>query len=168
MQLLSTRDKFPINRIFLLNTLKNVKNIGRFEIFNFRGRKIIVDGAHNPQKMKAFISSLISLYPDKFFNFYIAFKEDKDYVEMLKLIIPHALNIFVSDFIVKNIDTRAISIPAEEVKKAIEKTGFKNVKIIKNNEVFSSIMEGKTDVVITGSLYFISQLYLNNTFFRNR
>lgn len=46
---------------------------GRMEIHHIKGKIVIFDGAHNPQKMAAFISSVRDVFPDKDVAALIAF-----------------------------------------------------------------------------------------------
>lgn len=46
---------------------------------------MLLDGAHNPQKMQALVDTLRVLYPDKNIVRYAAFKQGKDREDMLDI-----------------------------------------------------------------------------------
>lgn len=168
LYLLSQRDHFVFDETKIRRALQKPSFHGRMEIVNKNGVEIILDGAHNPQKMKAFLFSLQKLYPRKKYNFLISFKKDKDYGQMLKLIIPHAKKIFITDFAVDNQELIQISQDPVVIGQTLRRLGFKNYKVIKNPKkaVFYLLQkkpfdfaQGKQDFVITGSLYLLSSIY---------
>ena len=59
---------------------------------------IILDGAHNPTKMRAFIKALKKLFPNQKKIFVVGFKFDKDIPKMLKQIVRAADTIIVTEF----------------------------------------------------------------------
>ncbi len=98
LSLLSQRDHFSFNPDKILESLSNLHVPGRFDITKTVTSTIIYDGAHNPQKMTAFIKSLRANYPNKRFTFIVAFKQIKDTNKMLKIIRPLADKIIQLDF----------------------------------------------------------------------
>lgn len=98
LSLLSYRDHFSINPGKTLIALSNLHILGRFDIIKTATSTIIYDGAHNPQKLNAFIKSLKANYPDKKFTFVVAFKQIKDTKKMLKIIKPLAKKIIQLNF----------------------------------------------------------------------
>jgi dihydrofolate synthase/folylpolyglutamate synthase len=72
---------------------------GRGEIVEFADKTLVLDSAHNPQKIRAFVMSLSNLYPniDKF-SFVITFSEKKDIKSMLELILPIAKAVYYYEF----------------------------------------------------------------------
>ncbi len=95
---LAKRDQWDVNEDVLLNSLASTTIAGRFEVREIKGKTVIFDGAHNPQKMSAFLTSLISAYPDKKFDFLLAFSATKDHETMLHQIIPFADHITFTEF----------------------------------------------------------------------
>jgi len=157
---LSQRDHFCFDETKIRQALKKPSFAGRMEIVKKNGVEIILDGAHNPQKMEAFLFSLKKLYPKKKFNFLVSFKKDKDYSQMLKLIIPQAKRIFITDFAVENQELIQISQDPSLIGQTLRRLSFKNFKIIKNpKKALSYLLQINEDFVITGSLYLLSALY---------
>ena len=77
---------FFINEKRLRKTLEKISIPGRFNILKYGNKLIILDGAHNEQKMNSFIKNLSHIYPKQKFTFILAFKKGKDYQAMLKKI----------------------------------------------------------------------------------
>lgn len=130
----------------------------RFELKKFNNKLVIFDGAHNKQKMRAFIKAL-NLTDNKKFTFLIAFKRDKEIPEMLEMIVPKAQKIILTSFNVKGQDFVQVSKTPQEVSVILKKISFNNFEIIENPiEAFKYALEEK-NLVVTGSFYLISQIY---------
>lgn len=157
---LSKRDGFEINWPKALKTLEGASFPGRFQILNLNGKKIILDGAHNGQKMSSFISSLNKVIPGKV-DFLISFKEGKDYLDMLKIITPKAKNIYVTSFALAGNDLKNYhSEGVEVIAKLLKKMGFEQYQAIEDQDLaLTTALSSKSELVITGSLYFISNVY---------
>lgn len=75
--------------------LQKAKWAGRFEIFNFNGFNIILDGAHNDNGMKAFTDSLKELPIKKIITIF-ACNKDKDYQNMINYLAEISETIIVT------------------------------------------------------------------------
>lgn len=149
---LSRRDGFEIDEEKVGAIFKTAHFPGRFDVKKINDKTIIFDGAHNPQKMKAFIDSLIKKFPDKKFNFLIAFKKGKDYEDMLKIIVPWADLIVLTSFYTDDQDMINVSVDPAEIKL--------NAKIIPDlKKAWKFILNKNEPIVITGSLYLIGEIY---------
>lgn len=165
---LSKRDHFTLSKDVINNAFNNAHFFGRMEVREFNCKKVIFDGAHNPQKMRAFIKSLESLYPNRKFNFLIAIMSGKDISEMLNLIIPNAKHITLSTFFADHQDWVRKGTSVKMLEELVKKKGFKAIDS-SNDQVkaFKQALENTDDIlIVTGSLYFIGELYrqldLNN------
>lgn len=158
---ISMRDKFKINVISLRKTLSEIKVPGRMEIRKIGSQKLIIDGAHNPQKMDAFISNLSEMYPNEKFTFLVAFKKSKDFKSMLKKIIPLADKILLTQFSTSGMDNHWSSTNNETISRFLKSQKFNNFLIVgnKKSDIINNIKQLKKPVVITGSLYFIGSIY---------
>ena len=141
--------------------IEKAKIPGRMEIIQ-ENPLVILDGAHNQDKMTALVTSLKKKYPDKKWLTVVAFKEDKDADEMLRILAQNSETIIATEFhgtplwgsykveeIEKKITIQNPSIevllnsnPIEAVNKALE--------LAKNKE--------NTLVLVTGSLYLIGNV----------
>lgn len=158
---LSQRDGFKLNNEKIKKIFETAHFPGRFDVKKIENKTVIFDGAHNPQKMEAFLEALIQKYPDKKFNFLLAFKKGKDYQKMLKIIIPWANLIILTSFFTENQDM----INASENPKKIglilsEVEGFNNFEIVPSlKKAWEKIIEKKELIVVTGSLYLVGEIY---------
>ncbi|HEX8974483.1 MAG TPA: Mur ligase family protein [Patescibacteria group bacterium] len=166
LSLLTKRDRFEIDEKKLRKSLEKISIAGRFEIKKINQQTIIIDGAHNPQKMEAFTSNLAKIYPRQKFIFLVAFKKGKEYQKMLDLITPLSEKIFLTSFNTTDQDNHLSSVSNEEIAKYLKIKKFKNFEIVPNNRsdilqkarMSLSKEERKKPIVITGSLYLISSL----------
>lgn len=158
---LSGRDSFRVDERKIRDVLLNMTIKGRFEIFEKNGKKIIIDGAHNPQKMSVFTKALKKKFPDRKFTFVVAFKEGKDMKGMLKYVFPLADKIICTQFWVNTTYSKvALSTNPEKIASLLNKFAFGNIVVEKNLEkALLGAFDDKNDVIITGSLYLLSEVY---------
>jgi dihydrofolate synthase/folylpolyglutamate synthase len=161
LSVLSKRDKFKIKEKSLRKSLEKIFIAGRFEIKKIGKQTIIIDGAHNPQKMETFTSNLSSIFPQQKFVFIVAFKKGKDYKKMLKNILPLAEKILLTGFSTTGMDNHWNSIDNNEILEFLKSQKIKKIEIVDNNKtkLIEIIKQQKKPVVITGSLYLISSIY---------
>ena len=157
---LSKRDGFLINKKQTALVFSKAYFPGRFDVKKINGKTVIFDGAHNPQKIVAFINALIKEYSDKKFNFLIAFKFGKDYKKMLKIIIPWADSIILTSFFTENQDMINLSEKPSIVSQQLKKLGFTNFEVIPSlRKALEFILNKKEPIVVTGSLYLLGEIY---------
>ncbi|MDO8619005.1 MAG: folylpolyglutamate synthase/dihydrofolate synthase family protein [Candidatus Daviesbacteria bacterium] len=151
---------FDFNEQKARETLKKAVFPGRFEIIHKDGKLIIIDGAHNPQKMMSFLNSVKQIYPEKKFNFLVAFKKDKDYTKILQEIIPFAKKILITTFFIENMDLIRFSEDPAKLVKILKELNFEKVEIIKDNKLaLEKTIAESDDLIITGSLYLLGDIY---------
>lgn len=170
---LSKRDGFVINQDKINKVFETAKFPGRFDIRKIlpAGRQVpktvIFDGAHSPQKMLAFINTLIREYPDKKFNFLLAFKKGKDYQDMLKIIVLSTAvgKIIITSFFTENQDMINASEEPAIISQQLKKLGFTDFEISPSlKEAWEIILNKKEPIVVTGSLYLVGEVFkiINN------
>lgn len=164
---------FKISEKNIRDALSNAFFSGRFESLKFiihnSEFRIILDGAHNVDKMKAFLDSLNKYFPDEKKIFLIAFKKDKDVNEMVVMIQKYAEKIIFSKFSAVTDMSRNSSFEISNIKLQIpnkskilnskskiyfekdsKKALYKSLDLVQ--EIPNSIL------VITGSLYFVGEI----------
>ncbi|MDA1316458.1 MAG: bifunctional folylpolyglutamate synthase/dihydrofolate synthase [bacterium] len=159
---LSKRDGFTIDEAATRETLQSITSPGRFEIIDYGEKKIILDGAHNPQKMSAFIESLKTIYPNKKFDFLIGFKRGKDYESMLDLILPLARHMYITEFAKQDGTYMIHPESTGNIEKRIKESGSRVTTESYPHAIDALRIawnDGSNILVITGSLYLISDLY---------
>ncbi len=162
---LSERDGFVINQNKIKKVLETANFPGRFDIKKINNKTVIFDGAHNPQKMDAFIGSLIKKYPNERFNFLVAFKKGKDYQDMLPMIIPWARKIVLTSFYTEDQDMINASedptvIGNQLNQSSVGSKNFCSVQIIPNlKKAWKDILVEKGSVIVVGSLYLVGEIF---------
>ncbi len=84
------KEGYGISEEALRSGLINAKIRGRFEITEFNGRTLVLDGAHNPDSAEALRETLIEKFKGKYFIFVIAVLRNKlakrDILLLMKLL----------------------------------------------------------------------------------
>ena len=161
---LSKRDKWKIEIPLVREVLSTFQFEGRMSLkeMKYKGRKrtLILDGAHNPVKMRAFLNSLSNLKLKGKTSFVLAVKLGKDYKQMLRSIIPFADSIYITKFHIEGVDMVLRSTEMEEMKSTLSKLKYKNFKMIEDPvEAINMAMKDSDNIVVTGSLYLLSEVY---------
>ncbi|GDX62014.1 bifunctional folylpolyglutamate synthase/dihydrofolate synthase [Candidatus Levyibacteriota bacterium] len=139
---------------------------GRFEIIennlSITKSTIILDGAHNPAKMMAFITQLHFLYPNKKKIFIIAFKKNKDIDRMVQEIIDEADIIIATKFSIST-TYMAFAMEAKDVAEIIRNKNSDINLLIKSSATLSlkkaiEISEVEDLIIVTGSLYLVGEV----------
>lgn len=160
LKYLSKRDIFKINCEKIKKKLVKVKFAGRGQIEKIKNKKIIIDGAHNPQKMNALLKIIDCKFNNKKIDFILAFKSGKDYQKMLKKIVKKANKIYLTSFFTENQDLIHFCVDPNLIAKTLEKMNFNNYEIINNhNQIKNLIKNSKNNICLTGSLYLIGEIY---------
>jgi len=159
--LLSKRDHFVPQQDIIQQVLQDAHFPGRLEIKKVSGKMVIIDGAHNPQKMASLIKNLKALFPAQKFDFVVAFKKGKDYVEMLQTIVLLANKITITSFHTMNMALVQDAGDPFEIGGALTELGFFSYEIDPNPEeaLKLAIASSKNPLVITGSFYLIGSIY---------
>lgn len=161
--LLSQRDKFGLNAEKIKSALNKAIFPGRMQKLLINNKTLIIDGAHNPQKMAVFAKNLAIYFPNQKFTFMIALKRGKDYKNILRYIVPLANNIIITAFFDQT-KTQGMSVLAEDpatISKILDHLNFKSYRIYQSSkEALTTLLQDKKEVgVITGSLYLLSEIY---------
>ena len=160
LSFLSSRDHFILNINQIRHTFLSAHFFGRVDIYQKGNQTFILDGAHNPQKMRSLISSLKKAYPHQKFIFIIAFKQRHDFPQMIKSILPIAKKIILTSFNIKFQDMVQISQSASSIISLLKKLNFDNYQIALNPKS-AYLLAKKTNqsTIITGSLYLLPKIY---------
>jgi len=139
--------------------LKHLQRRGRFDLQHYHEIDILLDGAHNVQKMDALITSLFSVYWNQQWKRYIAFKQGKQRQEMCDLIIPYAEHITIGNFSIIQ-DSPIRSVTEDEIANYLTTKWYTDYTI--SNDITTTLQsyaDTKKPLIITGSLYFLSKVY---------
>lgn len=159
VHLLSQRDRFFFDEKKIREALSKAHFPGRMDIIHLKGKTVILDGAHNPQKMSALIHSLQKIFPHRKFDFLVGFKRMKDAHTMLDSIRSSANTIVTTSF-TSHLQTQSIF--AHDPQELVDQIGTDiSAKAINNSyEAFEYALDKADDIlVVTGSLYLLAGIY---------
>ena len=156
---LASRDGLPKLTVGQLDAAAHVHIPGRMEYVKLAGKSIVMDGAHNPQKMQALVSSFQERYPGKKIAVLVSAKQNKDTAAMLATLRPICRKLIITSFAgLQDIghQSEAVEVLADRARNV----GFLEVAVIPNShEAFAELMKGIDDLVlITGSIYLLSKI----------
>lgn len=156
---LAERDRLPRSTELEGHELMAHQPPGRMEIIQTEGKTVILDGAHNPQKMQALVASLREKGYGQL-SVLVSFVGDKkDILEAtLQQLEPVLKTLTVTDFSVMRDMGRTAS-AAGEVVEAAEKLGYATVRIDDPKVALRALLSSPGQVIlVTGSLYLVAQL----------
>lgn len=150
----SRKRNWHISDDALRNGLKKTVWPGRFEIL-MKSPVFILDGAHNPQSIHTASYNLNLLFPDKKIIFLFGVLEDKEYKQMIEILLPHA-----SHFLTVTPDNpRALS--SEDLASHIKSYGVSAIACKSMTEGVEAAvkMADKDDIICAlGSLYMVATI----------
>lgn len=127
---------------------------GRMEIVN--GQPFfMIDGAHNSHGVTALASSLKELYPGEKFHFIMGVMADKDYEEMIEVLLPLAI-----DFVTVTPESER-ALQSKDLAECIQAKGVPASYADDMEEVIRPLLvpgEAKEKTIAFGSLYFIGAI----------
>ncbi len=140
--------------------------VWRCDVRTIWWKTVILDGAHNPQKMQALVDTLQIMYPNKTIVRYTAFKQWKDRQEMLNIMSGLSQKFVLWSFAGAQ-DMSFHNVDIEQVKNYLTTASLE--ERLDPQDFFRAIGKyvwpacpvGREDevVVITGSLYWLSRVY---------
>lgn len=139
----------------------NIKIPGRFELFTFGRKPIVLDAAHNPQKIAALVESTKGMFKGKIM-YVCSFGDNKQTSVAESLQIMHSLtdHIVVTEFKL-DFDGSHGAIPLDDLALAADKAGFGDIHTetdpIKAIEL-AVASEDIAAIVVTGSFYLVGNV----------
>lgn len=159
-QNLSERDGLPDLDEAQLSATSKTFIPARMECCNFEGKTLVMDGAHNAQKLEAFVGSLKQAYPKQKFSVMVSFVTTKQSKlrDCLKVLLPVCDKLLITTFNTEN--QERVSIDPLKIADTCEALGFESWQIISDpTDAFSALMEQSNDVVVvTGSFYLLNHI----------
>ncbi len=157
--ILTLRKKgFRISDDAVKNGLAAARWLGRFEVLN-NDPVVIVDGAHNPNGVRALVRSLEDHFPDRKFIFVMGVMADKDYGEMLELTAP------LADTFIAELPDNERALKVESLEKEIRRhfkgavITFPSVKkAVKEAVRLSCEKTARPPVICFGSLFQVKEI----------
>jgi dihydrofolate synthase/folylpolyglutamate synthase len=142
-----------------LQQTQQVQVPARMEIIMRGDKTIVMDGAHNEQKMTAFVGSFRERFPDVKPAIIVALKTGKEYEAVSPLLAGLASEIIVTTFDTSQ-DLPAISMDPEMLATSLRQHGSQQVQVVPDQRLaYDTLMTtAATTCIITGSFYLLSQL----------
>lgn len=130
---------------------------GRFEIIN-KEPLVIMDSAHNEDKIKALVGLLIKLFSGKKLRVMMGFKKGKDYEVCLRNIARlHPAKLYLTDFTHRGIQSEDLKIV-----EPVAKEFYKDVELFTSEKqcLKKAMKETGEDeaLIVTGSMYLVGSL----------
>lgn len=135
---------------------------GRMEMFKLQGKTIVLDGAHNGQKMEAFIESLRQKFPGEPFAALVAFAKARDnrWQYALDELLPNAERLIITSFQLEPDDTPKDSLDVAEVAAYITPRHGAITTEPDTVKAFQALLDAPESLlVVTGSLYLLGLIY---------
>jgi dihydrofolate synthase/folylpolyglutamate synthase len=145
----------------VLSEVRHLQVPGRMDIRQVGDKTLVMDGAHNAQKMTAFLGSFKKLYPDARPAVLLSLKNGKEYEQLIPLLKPIASRFILTTFDVSQ-DVPAHSMDIDELVEAFKSAGVEAANIPDQRQAYQALVSGPDKVcVITGSFYLLNQIRNN-------
>lgn len=132
---------------------------GRMDTVAVSDKTIIMDGAHNGQKMEAFVKSFQTRYVNQKAAVVLGLKQDKHFGEVLETLQPITSTLILTSFETSQ-DLPAVGIETSVLEVAARETGFTDIINEPDFRKAYKLLESCHDelAIITGSFYLIGQM----------
>lgn len=147
------RKGFDVPERAIRTGLWNARIRDRFELRKIGRRVWILDGAHNPEKIRAMVRTYRHLFGDQRAAVILAVKQDKNLTPMLKSLMTIAKRFVVTEFSAEK------SYPCELLAKRLQQLGFNGV--VESDPDPQKALEhvGRGSLMlVTGSLYLYNRI----------
>lgn len=155
------RDGLPKVSVDVLSSRITKTPPGRFEVYRLGDKTVILDGAHNPQKLHAFVKSLRLHYtePIGWLVGFVAAPEQK-VIACLQELAQEGDDYIFTDFTVGQDIKGRKSVPAEDVERLMAQATGKACEVISDaSEALERLLATKKrTVAVAGSLYLVAKL----------
>ncbi len=154
------RDELPKLSATQLKASQTVIIPGRMEIHKINDKTIVMDGAHNGQKMRAFVGSFKAKFSNQKATVLFSLKNDKNYAEVLENLLPIASQLIITMFQTSQ-DLPARPAKPEAIADVAQKLGYQNIIIEPNSSVACQLLLKNNNklCIITGSFYLLADLH---------
>lgn len=131
----------------------------RMEVRHIDGKTVVMDGAHNSQKLASCIDSFKRLYPGVRPDILLSIKDHKNYEDLAGLLKPFADRIIITTFNTTQ-DSQARSMDPKKLTEVLRDSGLQDVTLEPDQHKAYELLLGSSGKIclITGSFYLLSQL----------
>ena len=136
---------------------RTVQVPGRLEEFDYHGATVVLDGAHNQQKMKALVDTFRLKYPDRHPLIILAMKQGKEYEKVIDLLKPLASEILASEYRTFQ-DTKMGAIKKEILADYARRADIEVGLVDNLGLALEKALSLNDLILVTGSLYAVSEV----------
>lgn len=156
-QFLAKRDGWEFDNDTTAATLQQVFIPGRFEKRHFKDHLVILDGAHNPQKLGAMAHRIATeqKYPA---TIVLSLGEHKDVAECLKILQPIARRIIATEYFTKQQDIPVQPFSAKKVATLCTQLGISAQTESDPRIALQKAAQYAEPIIVTGSFYLLSEI----------
>lgn len=153
----ATRDGLPGMEDMVVDELAQLKVPGRLESIKYNGTQVLLDGAHNQQKMQALTAALQALHPSVRWSAVYAMKADKDFRTVVAEIAPLLERVIVVPLKAGG-DMPIEYVTPEELSEEFRRHGV-IAEIAQSAKEGLDMLTQQSDVniLVTGSLYLVAE-----------
>lgn len=153
------QDKFSAPPPDAIRKTQQLQVPARMDVRILNGKTLVMDGAHNDQKMKAFVLSFQAKFPGKKATILLSLKKDKDYEQVVDTLIPIASGIITTTFETSQ-ELPVISMDPTVLAACCRQRGIEKVAVqADHHKAYKLLLQSSESiVVITGSFYLLYQI----------
>lgn len=154
---LAQRDGWKFEGTLAHSVLSQVFIPGRFEKRHLKDHLVILDGAHNPQKLSALVNRIQSEHKDPVTIIYAA-GERKDIESCVKTLSLVAKRIVVTEYFSEEKDIPVRPTPTSKIAELCEKLSVPVIESPVPQQAVRTALSFSEPVVVTGSFYLIGEI----------
>jgi dihydrofolate synthase/folylpolyglutamate synthase len=148
------RDGWSFDRQKALNSLEDFSLPGRFEIIDFKGKTLVMDGAHNQQKIQAVMDTMGKVFEKRSFSTVFASGQQILAPKLLKMVRAQSDEVILTSYKSNNLDMIK---PCFDFSEIAAETGLKY--LMTGPEVIDEIENSDQELwLITGSFYHLASI----------
>jgi len=157
VNVVAERDGWQVEKKLVDKAIKNVFIPGRFENLTYQGHKLLLDGAHNPQKLAA-LAQRLKLESRTPVTAILALGDRKDLRGCLEALQPAVARIIATEYFTDQQDIPRQPTTASTVQKACEGLGIECQAFTKPAQALAAAANYAEPIVATGSFYLLSEI----------
>ncbi len=156
---LAQRDGLKVLQADELARARSIRVPGRMDTRQIGDKTVIMDGAHNQQKMRAFVESFQAQYPGQQAAVLLGLKQDKDYPGVIDELVPITQELILTTFAAAQ-DLPVRSIDPETIAAYCRSKGYNRIRVMPDHQqAYAALSEASSKLlIITGSFYLLSQI----------
>jgi dihydrofolate synthase/folylpolyglutamate synthase len=156
---IATRDGLRTLSNYELAGTQHVQVPGRMDVRQYKGKTIVMDGAHNAQKMTAFTESFKKLYPGVRPAVVVGIRTGKEYTAIVPMLAAISDTVICTTFETTQ-DLPIRSMDPEALAEAFRSAGASSVQVMpdQSDAIGAAVSLPENVVVITGSIYMLGQI----------